>query len=180
VNRSHVVVAALFGGALVACSPLTFSHSTRMFADEVLQPIAAQQVEERIVQARALLAQINVAKEQLAAGQPLTPETQTTLNGIVGLVALTVADPRGAELLRSFVDPKVKKPLAARKTAYQDVLAWLDSRRAPLQQELVRRLVGRTVQTDKRFLVCVDGAQRQYEAAEAGRYVRQADKPGTC
>ena len=151
-----------------------------MFADEVLQPIAAQQVEERIVQARALLAQINFAKEQLAAGQPLTPETQTTINGIVGLVALTGGDPRGAELLRSFADPKTKKPLAARKTAYQDVLAWLDSRRAPLQHELVRRMVERTVQIDKGFVVCVDGVQRQYEAAEAGRYARQADKPGSC
>ena len=150
-------------------------------ADEVLRPIAAQQVENRISQARAHLAQINLAKEQRAAGQPLTtPDPQMLYNKIVGLVDPSSVDTRGTELLRSFADVSVRKSREARKTEYHEVLAWLDRRREPLRIELTQRLVDQAIQTEKGFLVCVDGERRQYEKKTDGRFVRQADKPGGC
>jgi hypothetical protein len=172
--------AGLLGVAMFACAPLGISPATKAFTEGVLQPLAAQQAEERISQARSLLAQINLAKERLAAGQPLTPETQTLLNGIVGLLTLNPGDPRGTDVLLAFVDAKAKKPLAARKVAYQEALAWIDSRRLPLQREILRRLADRAVRTNKGFAVCVDGIQRQYETGVEGRFVRLADKPGAC
>jgi hypothetical protein len=165
---------------MVACAPLGFSPETKAFTEEVLQPLAAQQVEERISHARSLLAQINLAKERLAAGQPLTPEAQALLNGIAGLLALNPGDPRGTDLLLAFADTKAKKPLAARKVAYQEALAWIDSRRLPLQREILRRLADRAVRTNKGFAICVDGIQRQYEAGVEGRFIRLEDKPGAC
>lgn len=173
-------VAGCLGGALLACASLVPSPAMRAFSQEVLQPLATKLVEERISQARSLLAQINLAKEQLAAGQSLPPETLAVLHGVAGLLTVNPGDARGTDLLVAFADTKVKKPFADRKAAYQEALAWIDSRRLPLQDEMVRRLEERTVRTDKGFRLCIEGIQRQYETGPGGRFVRVADKPGTC
>jgi hypothetical protein len=170
----------LLMASAAACAPTIYSQPSRLFADDVLRPIAAQQVEERIGQARALLALMNQAKEQLLAGQALPGESKTVLSGVMALVELNPGDARGTDMLRMFADPRTRKPLAARKAAYQETLAWLDSRRVPLQDELVRRLMEQTVATEKGFLVCIDGVQRQYQLADGGRFIRLPDRKAPC
>lgn len=166
---------------LPACTATVSKDQRSPIADEVLRPIATQEARERISKARALLAQINLAKEQLAAGQvPKSPEPRLLFNGVV---ALTEIDPNNAQEtgpLRSFADATVRKPREARKAEYQEVLAWLDRRKEPLQDELTRRLLAKTVETDKGFLVCVDGVQQKYEKTTKGHFTRQADQPGGC
>jgi hypothetical protein len=173
-------LALLFMASAAGCAPTIYSQPSRVFADDVLRPIAAQQVEERIGQARALLALMNQTKEQVIAGQPLPAESRTVLHGVMALVELNPGDARGAEMLRAFADPRNRKPMAARKAAYQETLAWLDSRRVALQDELVRRLMEQTVTVENGFLVCVDGVQRHYRSADGGRFIRLPDKKGAC
>lgn len=184
VNDTLVVRVACLMSLLVlglpACRTEINKEATRPAVDEVLRPLAVQQTDERINQARALLAQINLAKEQRAAGQPSPRDTQVLLKRVVALVEPSPDDARSAELLRSFADLSVRQPLGARKTQYHEVLEWLDRRRAPLRNELTQRLIAKTVPTDKGFLVCVDGVQRQYEKSASGRFARVSDKPGAC
>ena len=166
---------------LPACTATISKDQRSPIADEVLRPIAAQETQERISKARALLAQINLTKEQLAAGQvPKSPESRLLFNGVVALMELDPDNVRETGALRSFADGTVRKPREARKAEYQEILAWLDRRKGPLQDELTRRLLAKTVETDKGFLVCVDGVQRKYEKTAAGHLTRQADQPGGC
>ncbi len=176
-----VSLSAVLGATLAACTsahkPIPTNHA---FVEDIIKPLAAQHAEERVTQARALLARVNLAKEQLAAGQAVAPETLVMLNGVAGLIAMHAGESKGTEVLLSFMDSKEKKAMGARKIAYQDALAWIDGRRVPLQQEMTRQLSEKAVQTEKGYLLCVDGVQRQYERGTAGRYVRTADKAGLC
>ena len=166
--------------SLTACRSEVRDEPTGI-APEVLRPIAEQQTNERISQARALLAQINLTKEQRAASQPVTiPDAQLLIGKVMSLVELNPDDARGNALLRSFGDLTVRKPFGARKSEYQEVLAWLDRRRGSLRTELMLRLVQRTLATDKGFLLCVEGVQRHYEKGTDGRFARLPDKAGSC
>jgi len=174
-------LAVLLCVGLAACKTEVFNEQKRVFSDQVLRPIAAQQMEERVSQARGLLAQINLAREQKAAGQTVTTsDTQLLFKTIVALLEPTPDDAQAIERLRSFADLTVRKPLGERKTEYHDILEWLDRRRLPLRNQITRRLAETAIPTDKGFLICVNGVQRQYEQGESGRFKRLPDKAGSC
>ena len=111
--------AILLGLGLTACRTEVYKDQNKVIANDVLRPIASQQADERISQARDLLAQINLAREQRAAGQPVTiPDTEILFNKIVALVEPNSGDSRATEPLRSFADITIRKPFGARKTEY--------------------------------------------------------------
>lgn len=168
--------------SLAACQgPTIYQDQTKSEMEDVLRSIAAQQVKERVSQVRALLAQINLAKDQLAAGESVpTREMQPLVDRIAALMELSPEDRQGRAILVSFADLNVRKPRDARKTEYHDVLAWLDRRRTPLRDTLVSRLREKTTVTDKGLLVCVDGVQRHYEKAGNGQFSRLSEKPANC
>src|SRR6185295_8048841 len=175
----RVRLAVLLCVSLAACKTEVFNEQKRVFSDQVLRPIAGQQMEERVSQARGLLAQINLAREQKAAGLAVkTPDTQVLFKTIVALLEPSPDDAQGVERLRSFSDLTIRKPLGERKTEYHNILEWIDRRRLPLMHQLTRQLAETAVPTEKGFLICVSGVQRQYEQGESGRFKRLPDKPG--
>jgi len=123
------------------------------FYDHVLEPLAVKAAAERIDQAKAHVTAGKFSPELAAIlGTFLAPGTGSAVGAGV------------ASLANSSLDKKV---------------ALIETRRLPLQRELLELYIGRTKAVGSDYRVCVDGAERVYTVQD-GRFVRLANGPGPC
>ena len=128
------------------------------FIDQVLEPLSMRLAEEKYAQT---LADVNhrcaadASKETLPLGADKALKVLPWLGDIVKA---------GEEKL---------------EREKQKHLAWLETRRIPLKQEILNTLVTQTDQTGSDFTVCVDGQKRHYTGLKDGRFTRLEDE-GSC
>jgi hypothetical protein len=159
-SRIHVVV-FLLSWALASCAhPPTQTQavghaSLGDFTDYVLEPLALRVADEKISEASATL--------KLAR----TPKST------VQSVASLLQDVPWLGRLLNFTT-------VAQRAHLEEDLAWLETRRIPLKRELLDVFVSQTTHEDDTFTVCVDRAQRRYQALDVNRFTRLPDGPGPC
>lgn len=140
---------------LSSCAHISPQASLGDFTDQVIEPLASRMAEETFMAKRAAV---------IAAH---TPEASfATVTSLLGEVPM----------LGRFIQWGTH----VRKTQLDADLAWLETRRLPLKQELRDLFVARTVKTDEGFAFCADGKQRRYRSIEGTRFSRLEDGAGPC
>ena len=154
--RPCTVLYVLLSLALLsACAHVASQASLGDFTDQVIEPLASRMADETFMAKRAAM---------IAAQTPGTSfATVTSLLGEVPMFGRWIQ--WGSHI---------------RKAQLEADLAWLETRRLPLKEELRDLFVARTVRTDEGFAFCADGKQRRYRSIEGVRFSRLEDGSGPC
>ena len=164
-NRMHLSVAILLCSTLASCThaptpapaqtPPPGHASIGDFTDYVLEPLALRVADEKITEASAGL------------------KLARTPKGAVQSVASLLQDV-------PWVGPLLNFSTVSQKARLEGDLAWLETRRIPLKRELLDVFVSQTIHDDDIFAVCIDRAERRYQALDINRFTRLPDGPGPC
>jgi hypothetical protein len=161
----HLSVAILLCSTLASCThaptpapaqtPPPGHASIGDFTDYVLEPLALRVADEKISEASAGL------------------KLARTPKGAVQSVASLLQDV-------PWVGPLLNFSTVSQKARLEGDLAWLETRRIPLKRELLDVFVSQTIHDDDIFAVCIDRAERRYQALDINRFTRLPDGPGPC
>ena len=164
-NRMHLSMAILLCSTLASCThaptpapaqtPPPGHASIGDFTDYVLEPLALRVADEKITEASAGL------------------KLARTPKGAVQSVASLLQDV-------PWVGPLLNFSTVSQKARLEGDLAWLETRRIPLKRELLDVFVSQTIHDDDTFAVCIDRAERRYQALDINRFTRLPDGPGPC
>jgi hypothetical protein len=160
-HRIHVSLVILLCLTLASCAhpstqtPTAGRASIGDFTDHVLEPLALRVADEKIIEAGAGL------------------KLAQTPKGNVQSIANLLQDVPWIGTLLNF-------RTVSQKAHLEEDLAWLETRRIPLKRELLDLFVSQTSHEDDTFTVCIDRAQRRYQALDINRFTRLPDGPGPC
>jgi len=140
---------------LSSCTHVSPHASLGDFTDQVIEPLASRMADEVFMEKRAALIAAHIPEASFAT-----------------VTSLLVEVP--------MVGRWIQWGTQVRKTQLEADLAWLETRRLPLKQELRDLFVARTVKTDEGFAFCADGKQRRYQIIEGARFSRLEDGSGPC
>jgi hypothetical protein len=179
-RRFPVQCAAIFFcGMLLSCAHTAPQASLGDFSDQVLEPLASRLADEHLAQARADISLTYQEQEKRIAKGSLDESARAMIHGL-GLYLFGPLGDLGGESLFQLMQSQAAKDASVRHAEYEEVLAWLETRRLPLKRELLDLFENRAVPTGQGFSVCVEDKQRQYQTVEGGRFTRLADGPGPC
>ena len=151
--KTAPLLIALFILVLAGCVSTAPTPTKGDFIDQVLEPLSMRLADEKYAQ--------TVADVNHRCAVEASNEAAQFLKAIPGLKGIMKMGDEKLEL------------------AKQAHLAWLETRRSPLKQEIQNTLVTQTEQTGSDFTVCVDGLERHYTGLNNGRFTRLADE-GSC
>ncbi len=155
-RNTHLWCLIVLGLSLHACAHQASPKATIWdFTDDVIEPLAGRMAEDKFMAKRAAV---------IAAHTPRP--SRATAKNLLGVVPMLGT-------LFALEDKTQKVRLDAE-------LAWLETRRLPLKQELRDLLVARTVRTDDGFAFCADGRQRRYRIIDGVRFSRMEDGSEVC
>lgn len=135
------------------------------FADEVLEPAATHLANEEITQLKYQIAYQYAKNERLILekGKGGLDIQFYRMFDFPASGAGVVLDGRGKDTQ--------EKHGRVREARHKEFLAWLDTRRIPLKDELVDLWVKNVIVKDRSYFVCIDSEWRQY-SFHSGKFYR--------
>ena len=135
------------------------------FADQVLQPAATQLANEEITQLKYQIAYQYAKNERL-----ILEKGKGDLDILFYRMFDFPASGSGLVLEGLGKDTQEKNG-RVREARHKEFLAWLDTRRIPLKDEIVDLWVKKVLVKDRSYFVCIDSEWRQY-IFHSGRFYR--------
>jgi hypothetical protein len=151
----------LLSGLLWSCAH-TGPPTMVEFTSQILEPLAISQTDEHLAQARAEIERFYALLDRSPTPDRPPPSTQALFNKLDDLGIPNVHSINGL-FFNQEGDSTVRHRHVWRAD-HDEMLAWLDKQRLPLNQIILNDLVTRTTVTGTTFTACVDGEQHRYQA----------------
>ncbi|MDP1769702.1 MAG: hypothetical protein Q8L74_13005 [Nitrospirota bacterium] len=153
--------------------PQSAGVSIGEFVDQVLSPLAEQLSNESMTHFKFKLTHLYAKSERQGLQKP---------SGDLDALFYRMFDfaaPGSGLALEELSKDKDINDSRVREALFQEMLAWLDTRRLPLKRELLDLYAAATVKNESGYSLCVEGRARRYEFSD-GRFHRLADGAKPC